>query len=71
MLKNSILFFLFFLFGFNIYCQRYWQQAVDYKMTVNMDVNTFQYEGKQSLVYTNNSPDTINKVFSVRNIKAI
>ena len=63
MLKNSILFFLFFLFGFNIYCQRYWQQAVDYKMTVNMNINTFQYEGKQSLVYTNNSPDTINKVF--------
>ncbi len=41
----------------------YWQQHVDYKMEIDMDVNTYQYKGKQTLVYTNNSPDVINKVF--------
>ncbi len=28
-----------------------------------MDVNSYQYKGKQSLVYTNNSPDVLNKVY--------
>nr|WP_199003010.1 M1 family metallopeptidase [Flavobacterium sp. ASV13] len=41
----------------------YWQQHVDYKMEVSMDVKNYQYKGKQELVYTNNSPDTLKKVF--------
>ena len=41
----------------------YWQQHVDYKMEVTMDVKSYQYNGKQELVYTNNSPDTLRKVF--------
>ena len=41
----------------------YWQQHVNYKMEIDMDVNTYQYKGKQELVYTNNSPDTLTKVF--------
>ena len=41
----------------------YWQQHVNYKMEIDMDVNTYQYKGKQKLVYTNNSPDVLNKVF--------
>lgn len=41
----------------------YWQQHVDYKMEIDMDVNTFQYKGKQELVYTNNSPDVLDRVF--------
>ena len=41
----------------------YWQQHVDYTMDVSMDVETYQYTGKQQLVYTNNSPDTLNRVF--------
>ncbi len=41
----------------------YWQQEVDYKMNVQMDVKNFQYKGTQELKYTNNSPDTLNKVF--------
>ncbi len=41
----------------------YWLQEVDYKMNVQMDVKTFQYKGTQELKYTNNSPDTLNKVF--------
>lgn len=41
----------------------YWQQHVDYKMTIDMDVNTYQYKGDQTLVYTNNSPDVLNRVY--------
>lgn len=41
----------------------YWQQHVDYKMEIDMDVKTYQYKGKQQLVYTNNSPDVLNRVF--------
>ncbi|HBY69480.1 MAG TPA: peptidase M1, partial [Flavobacteriaceae bacterium] len=41
----------------------YWQQKVDYKMEIDMDVETYQYKGKQELVYTNNSPDVLDRVF--------
>ncbi|MDI1303515.1 MAG: M1 family peptidase, partial [bacterium] len=41
----------------------YWQQHADYKMDVTMDVKNYQYKGKQELVYTNNSADTLKKVF--------
>jgi hypothetical protein len=41
----------------------YWQQHVDYTMDVEMDVETFRYNGTQKLVYTNNSPDTLNRVY--------
>ena len=41
----------------------YWQQKVDYKINVVMDVKTYQYKGTQELVYTNNSQDTLKKVF--------
>lgn len=41
----------------------YWQQEVKYQMEVNMDVKTFQYQGKQVLEYTNNSNDTLRNVY--------
>ncbi|WP_250433564.1 M1 family metallopeptidase [Hanstruepera flava] len=41
----------------------YWQQHVDYKMEIDMDVESYQYKGKQTLVYTNNSPDVLNRVY--------
>jgi len=41
----------------------YWQQHVDYTMEIDMDVNSYQYQGKQTLVYTNNSPDVLTNVY--------
>ncbi len=41
----------------------YWQQHVDYVMDIDMDVKTYQYKGKQTLTYTNNSPDVLEKVY--------
>lgn len=45
------------------YSQNYWQQSVNYKMEVDINVKTFKYSGRQELLYTNNSPDSIKKVF--------
>ncbi|KQC32347.1 peptidase M1 [Nonlabens sp. YIK11] len=41
----------------------YWQQHVDYTMDVDMNVDNYQYTGKQKLVYTNNSPETLDRVY--------
>ena len=40
-----------------------WQQRVKYQMEVDFDATKHQYKGTQKLVYTNNSPDTLHKVF--------
>jgi hypothetical protein len=40
-----------------------WQQKVKYTMDINMDVATNRFTGKQKLEYTNNSPDTLRRVF--------
>jgi Peptidase family M1 domain len=40
-----------------------WQQRVKYTMNVSMDVQTNRFTGSQTLVYTNNSPDTLFRVF--------
>jgi hypothetical protein len=53
----------FLSFGQNNPNPGYWQQQVDYKMEVKMDVKKFQYTGKQEIIYTNNSNDTLNKVY--------
>lgn len=48
-----------------LYAQRkgYWQQAVDYSMDIDVDVNSFQYKGKMNLAYTNNSGQALSKVY--------
>ncbi len=40
-----------------------WQQRVKYTMDVDMDVVSNRFSGKQKLQYTNNSPDTLGKVY--------
>lgn len=41
----------------------YWQQHVDYKMEIDMNVDNYQFHGKQKLIYTNNSPDDLKTVY--------
>ena len=60
-MKRTLIVLIFYSSA--IFGQTYWQQAVDYKMEVDMEVETFQYSGKQELLYTNNSPDSLKKVF--------
>lgn len=60
--------FVFFTGSFYAFAQgqdleNYWQQHVDYKMEVDMNVDNYRYSGTQELEYTNNSPDTLQQVF--------
>ena len=55
--------FLLLVFVQLSFSQNYWQQHVEYFIDINMDVSDFTFSGKQKLIYTNNSPDTINKVY--------
>lgn len=43
--------------------QTYWQQRVKYDMDIQMDVTTHRFTGKQKLEYSNNSPDTLTRVY--------
>ena len=56
-------FYLLFFLPFVLFSQSNWQQKADYTMDVSVDVNTFKFNGSQEIVYTNNSPDTIRKVY--------
>ena len=40
-----------------------WQQRVKYTMSIDMDVQKNQFKGVQKLEYSNNSPDTLTRVF--------
>jgi hypothetical protein len=64
-MRKLFLFVVFSLSTGNLLAQNsgYWQQQADYKMDVVMDVKTYLYKGKQELVYTNNSSDTLKKVY--------
>ncbi|WP_152286016.1 M1 family metallopeptidase [Flavicella marina] len=54
---------LSFSFALTAQNTAYWQQHVSYTMDIDMDVKNYQYHGKQSLIYTNNSPDVLDKVY--------
>ncbi|HAA15715.1 MAG TPA: peptidase M1 [Cytophagales bacterium] len=54
----------FVLGGFEANAQHgYWQQHVAYTMDIDFDTENHQFKGEQEIVYTNNSPDTLRKVF--------
>ena len=60
-MKTKTCLFILLSLSLSAYSQNYWQQAVDYKMVVDIDVKTFKYSGEQELLYTNNSPDSLKK----------
>ena len=41
----------------------YWQQKIKYEMDIDMNVDTYKYTGNTKIIYYNNSPDTISKVY--------
>ncbi len=75
MTRSPLLWLLFLCFGVTSQAQTYhnyvkdfsdenrWQQHVDYQIEVDVNVNNYQYTGTQTLEYTNNSPDTLQRVF--------
>jgi len=60
---KSLLFTLLSLCICTLSSAQYWQQHVDYTMEVSLETESARYEGIQKLVYTNNSPETLHKVF--------
>jgi hypothetical protein len=60
---------LFFLITFLLastpsFCQDYrWQQRVEYSMNVQLNTTNHRLTGDQKLLYYNNSPDTLTKVY--------
>ena len=40
-----------------------WQQRIKYMIDVNMNVTTNRFTGSEKIDYTNNSPDTLNRIF--------
>jgi hypothetical protein len=61
-MKNLITVFLCFpVFAFGQAAG--WQQSIKYNMDINLDVKTNLLTGRQNVSYSNNSPDTIRKLF--------
>ena len=58
----GLLFILFMSFTAFAQPER-WQQSVKYTMDVDFAIKKHQFTGIQKLEYTNNSPDTLYKVF--------
>lgn len=64
-MRNTILLFFLMLFNVFAFAQRagYWQQAIDYKMDIDVDEKNYQYQGKMTVKYTNNSNQALPKVY--------
>ena len=64
MKKNGVLVLLIIGLQFVVQAQPdRWQQRVKYTMNVDMNVQTNRFTGKQKLEYSNNSPDTLTKLY--------
>ncbi len=63
--RSLILYVILFLGGMqSAFAQRiYWQQAADYQIECKLNTDNHKFEGKESIQYTNNSPDTLHQLF--------
>lgn len=63
---KKLLFFLLVAGFFSIATHAqygYWQQHVEYTMQIDVDTETHRLNGTQSIVYTNNSPYVLDRVY--------
>ena len=63
---KKIFLFSLFTFHFSLFLHAQpdrWQQRIKYSMDVTVNVTTNIIKGKQTITYTNNSPDTLNRIF--------
>lgn len=64
LVKREVTFIVLMFSALLVYAQDMrWQQRVEYAMDVKLDVKTHKVSGTQNLVYYNNSPDTLEKVY--------
>jgi hypothetical protein len=62
-MKNILVLFIIFLSQWSIGQTGYWQQKADYTMDIDFNVEKHQFTGKQTIVYKNNSPDQLNRLY--------
>lgn len=63
-MNKRFLIVLFFISAlFSAQQNAYYQQYAKYKMDIDVDAANFTYQGKQTLTYTNNSPDELKVVY--------
>ena len=62
-MRNIIALILCLFINNTAQTQNYWQQNADYKINVDVNANNNKYKGNQEIKYTNNSRDTLNKIF--------
>jgi hypothetical protein len=63
-MKLKLILYISLYFSYSIEAQPdRWQQFVEYEMEIDFNVNNHTFDGSQNLRYTNNSPDTLDRVF--------
>ncbi|MBO9571863.1 MAG: M1 family metallopeptidase [Chitinophagaceae bacterium] len=63
-MKHGLLLIFGIILSAGLFSQSgYWQQRVKYNMDIDVDATANTFTGKQKLEYTNNSPDTLDRLF--------
>ncbi len=62
-MKKLLLLASILLFTQLVFCQQYWQQKTDYKITVSLNDVDNSITGFEQIDYYNNSPDTLNFIW--------
>lgn len=63
-MKKPLIFTLILTFTFSFaQLTQYYQQQANYVMDIDVDAANFTYQGKQTITYTNNSPDELKVVY--------
>ena len=57
------LFFLILFFNFDSFAQEYWQQEVNYKITVSLNDSNHTLSAFEEIEYINNSPDSLHFIW--------
>ena len=60
---KPVVLFCFLLISYASGAQVYWQQHVDTKIEVKLDDKRHRLDASEEIVYTNNSPDTLNFIY--------
>ncbi len=63
MKRIAVFFYFFWLFIIAFPGDGYWQQFTEYTMEIDFNASKGTFTGRQKIIYHNNSPDTLNKVY--------
>ncbi len=61
--RITILLWIMFVGYVKLFSQCYWQQKVDYNIYVRLEPQSHKIFGTEKIIYTNNSPDSLTKIY--------